>query len=370
MRDLIYYRPIAQMVQNLLIPEIQKRLNEGKLDDSSLPYEIEAFKIIWKSCEDGSTETIVQLNIPNIFREVEFQLHIEVDQPVQKGDPLREDQVKEYGILLNPEFDGKKAAYWLFFRVALDFAVFFDFKPNDSNLQNDEDIEIPEIRFPLQQYLSYLEFEEHVRPDEQMSNLAINHWPPAPGYYKAAAIYSINAEELDYHNPEFLQLVRNSYTKDHWTSLISFWEETNFFTDRIQYIKTAIERHFAGDYVSSIYTILPQFEGITVDYLQNQGITLTGQNQRIEKLRILVLSRKIILFPKKVLIHIFDYILSGSFWKNSSTIADQKLMVNRHGTLHGSITNFENEALSFKYLILFEAFVFVILHDKIVTNRI
>ena len=58
------------------------------------------------------------------------------------------------------------------------------------------------------------------------------------------------------------------------------------------------------------------------------------------------------MFPRSVLDTIFDYLESGSFWKDTRTVKDPKSIVNRHGIAHGVFTGFECEEISLKYLIL------------------
>jgi hypothetical protein len=60
----------------------------------------------------------------------------------------------------------------------------------------------------------------------------------------------------------------------------------------------------------------------------------------------LIESRKVLLFPPFALTHVVDFIDSGSFWNNTSTIANPKQEVNRHGIAHGVSTGFETQELA------------------------
>jgi hypothetical protein len=80
----------------------------------------------------------------------------------------------------------------------------------------------------------------------------------------------------------------------------------------------------------------------------------------------LIESRKVLLFPHFVLNLVLDFIDSGSFWNNTTTIADPKQEVNRHGIAHGVFTEFETQELALKFLILIDCVAFVLLQDQLV----
>lgn len=82
------------------------------------------------------------------------------------------------------------------------------------------------------------------------------------------------------------------------------------------------------------------------------------------------MSRKILMFPRKVFETIFDYLATGSFWKRTDTVSDPATTINRHGIAHGVFTGFECEEISLKYLILLDSLSFVLLHDKMLTKSI
>jgi hypothetical protein len=63
---------------------------------------------------------------------------------------------------------------------------------------------------------------------------------------------------------------------------------------------------------------------------------------------------------------IVDFIDSGSFWNNTSTITDPKQEVNRHGIAHGVFTGFETQELALKFLILIDCVAFVLLQDQLI----
>ena len=59
-----------------------------------------------------------------------------------------------------------------------------------------------------------------------------------------------------------------------------------------------------------------------------------------------------------------------TFGVQTSEITKPSEAVNRHGILHGDFSIFENEGLSLKYLALFDALAFLMLHDRTVSGSI
>jgi hypothetical protein len=72
----------------------------------------------------------------------------------------------------------------------------------------------------------------------------------------------------------------------------------------------------------------------------------------------LIESRKVLLFPPFALTHVVDVIDSGSFWNNTSTIANPKQEVNRHGITHGVFTGFATQEVALKFLLLLDCAAF------------
>jgi len=136
-------------------------------------------------------------------------------------------------------------------------------------------------------------------------------------------------------------------------------------------VKKAVAEHFEGDFISSVYVLIPQFEGIVKDYLGTCGQSQPGGFvDCARELKRLILARKLLMFPCSVLDLIFDYLENSLIWKHTSTISDPSNQVNRHGILHGVFTKFEAKGISLKYLIHLDSLAFVVLHDRIVTGRL
>jgi hypothetical protein len=231
-------------------------------------------------------------------------------------------------------------------------------------------LEESKSRYPILEFINAKNFRETVKPTEKLKLLSDNNWPPAPGYYPQVLLELYRKPEI-INEPAFLEIVSKSYSTDYWDNRFVFWQETNFFPDRLQYLKRAITAHFDKDYIASIYVLVPQFEGIIKDYLTKTGNTpKEGFIDCVKDLRALILSRKILMFPKNIMETIFDYLRDGSFWKDTSTVPDPQSIINRHGIAHGFFTGFECEEISLKYLILLDALFFILLHDKMLTRSI
>jgi hypothetical protein len=139
----------------------------------------------------------------------------------------------------------------------------------------------------------------------------------------------------------------------------------------MNYVLRSVEEYLDGDYVASIYVLVPHFEGIVKDYLTRAGVTPSeGFKASVGDLKTLVLSRKVLMFPRKVLDQVFAFIESGTFLTRTSKVNDPSREVTRHGIAHGVFKNFENRDIALKYLILLDALAYVLLHDKLLTGKI
>lgn len=233
-------------------------------------------------------------------------------------------------------------------------------------MQEDE-LTTAQIKYPIVEFVKTHNMWKIVNPIDKLKILSNKNWSPAPGYYPKTFIYMHeNPNQID--DESFFEVVAKSFDRDYWNTRLEFWQETNFFPKRLQYIRKAIDAHFQKDFICSIYILVPQFEGIIKDYLKEFGIVRVGDFIGcVRKLKDLVKSRKVLLFPREIFKTIFQYLENGSFWRHTTTIQDPTAQVNRHGILHGVFTKFECESISLKYLILLDLLSFVLLHDRMLT---
>ena len=362
---MIRYRTISDLIKIFLLPEIEKRINDGTINESDLPLEIIQFRTIQKKQSDGNVLPIVELN-----QEVNIVAELKAKRAISAGEPLTIDDIyPDESFIEPPIYDGEPAAYFLCQSIFFDYFIFHDFRPNLPDITEEELKEI-KISYPILNLINAKILYEEINPIEKIKNLSDNNWPPAPGYYPKV-LFSIHRNPTIINSPSFLGIVSNAYGTTYWDERFVFWDETNFFPNRLSYLKRAKEAHFNKDYIASIYVLVPQFEGIIKDYLMECGITPNGGFKKcVEDLEKLILSRKILMFPSEVLEIIFDYLSNGSFWKKTDTISNPLTTINRHGIAHGIYTGFESEEISLKYLILLDLLSFILLHDKMLQNTI
>lgn len=362
--NLLYYRAISQILRLFVLPEVESRIGNS-LNKEELPLELRDFRVIQRKLPDGSIQSIVEIN-----DEIRLTLQIKAKQAVQADEPFNIDKFDaEECFIVPPIYDEKPAAYVLCQTFLLDYLMFFDFTYNQSGLSEEKVEELNKFNFDysILKYIEDQKFIDVVKPNDKLQTLIKSNWVPAPGYYRRATLYIHEHQTID--DRSFLKVINQAYNNDFWEKKIAFWRETNFFGHRINYIIRAIKAHLEHDYICSIYVLVPQFEGIVKDYLRvcNENPP-NGYVDCIRKLKTLVLARKVICFSRDILDSIFDYLEDGSFWKNTSTIADPKSLINRHGVVHGVFTDFESEVISIKYLMLLDALSFVILHDRMLTD--
>jgi hypothetical protein len=359
LNDLLIQRTIANMIHLQVLPEVRARLTAGTLTPTDLPLRLFQFRLL-----QTPERTKVELN-----DEVHVIVEMPTTRPMQAGEPVTLADVRaEEAMLQRPTLDGRPAAYFLCQSIPITFLVAFDFLPNHP-ATTPEQLAAIKQHYPVTAIAEARHFIETVDPLGQFTALAQANWPPAPGYYPHV-LAAAHHDPASVAVPAFVDTVERAYSRDYWQSMTAFWQETNFFPDRLPYIEKAIERYFSGDYISSIYVLVPHFEGIVRDYARGCGI----QNYRFETclpaLEGQVFGREILLFPRRLLEEIFRYVREGSFLRETGTITDPGEQVNRHGIAHGNFTGFESKAMALKYLTLLDALALVLLHDKILTNTL
>jgi len=362
---MIKFRTISHLLEIYVLPEVKKRIGNGKIKESDLPLELNQFRLIQKKLAKGNVLNIIELN-----KEVNLRVKVKVKRAISAGESLTLKNIyPEECFICPPVYDGKPMAYFLCQSLFYDYFLSFDFEPNLSNI-TEEELEEIKIPYPILEFINNKEFNKTVRPIEKMNILSDHNWPPAPGYFPQVLL-ELHKDPIIINSPNFLKIVSNAYRTSYWDKRFAFWQETNFFPDRLPYLKRALDAHFDKDYIASIYILVPQFEGIIKNYLIKCGETLSGGFQgNIEDLKKLIFSRKILMFPRKVFETIFEYLATGSFWKSTDTVHDPATTINRHGIAHGVFTGFECEEISLKYLILLDSLSFVLLHDKMLTRSI
>lgn len=362
--ELLKYRTISHVLGLFVLPEVDKRINQGRVRQTDLPLEIGVFRAIQKR-ENGKVVPVVEIN-----EECDIQLKVKAKKEIATGQAVTlEDIYPKESFIEPPKYGGKPAAYFLCQSLFFDHFFCFDFQPNIPEIPS-EHLEKLTIRYPILEVMNNKRFREEVQPIDQLKILADNNWPPGPGYFPHVITY-VKQNPKKIYDPGFVQVVSGSYSRDYWTPRISFWRETNLFPGRVEYIQRAFDAHFKRDYVCSIYVIVPQFEGIIKDYLTSSNIKPeSGFVDCVKQLKDLTLSRKVLIFPVDLLNSVFGFLESGSFWKYTGSVSDPSQKVNRHGIVHGTFVGFESESISLKYMILLDALGFVLMHDRVIAGEL
>ena len=353
--ELFTFRPLSQMIPLLVIPSIDEKVANGVIRATTLPVEIKRLQILWPP----SAAPVVQLN-----DEVQINVvGLPVRTDIKPGDPIYAlDIVPGSERLVPPTINGSSVAYLLFFSSFMDMRLIFDFTPNTP----DPRPEAPTMpRYELQELAARRNFIQANPPETLLSKLKQLGWPPSPTYYPSL-VQTMAQPGGD--TPEIIaSTIINLHRAEYWRKRMVLWNELRIFSTRTPYICKAIEEYLEGDYVSAIYVAVPQFEGIIKDYVRSSGGAVAGGFQStLSEFKRLIESRKVLLFPRFVLNLVVDFIDSGSFWNNTSMIADPKQEVNRHGIAHGVFTGFETQELALKFLILIDCVAFVLLQDQLI----
>jgi len=353
--ELLAYRPLSQLIPSLVVPSIAERVTRGRLQETDLPLEINRLQILW----NPTTSPTVQLND-------EVQINV-VGLPtrdgIKLGDPVYASDVKPGSErFVPPTVDGKPVAYYLCFSSFMDLTIYFDFTPNAPGGVTDV---LPNPPYQLQDLALRKKLITEHPPQDLLAQLKQLGWPPSPTYYPTLVqtVASPGGDSAETVASTIIGL----HGAEYWQRRIALWEELRIFSTRMPYVRKAIEEYLERDYVSAIYVIVPQFEGIINDYVRALGGAVNGGFRAVlDAFKELIESRRVLLFPRFTLNLLIEYIDSGTFWNNTSTITNPRQDINRHGIAHGVFTSFESQEVALKFLILMDCLGFVLLQDRLI----
>jgi hypothetical protein len=354
-QELMTFRPLSTFVSSIVVPAIRARVSRGELAESDLPLAIARLQILWDNPTGSPT---VQLND-------EVQIDI-LAKPSHEGYTLGApitlaDMVPGTAVFAPPTSNGKRISYFLSFSSFMDFVTYFDF---GANHPDGATVPPPALTFPIEELARRKQIIEQHPPRELLDKLQQMGWPPSPSYYPALAqgLTATDASSVTVISAKISALLDKAY----WDKRIALWEELQLFSSRIPYIRKAIEEYLEGDSISSIYVIVPQFEGIITDYVRTLGgLSNVPFKQILNRFKELIKSRNALLFPEFTIDLVLDYMDTGTFWAQTRSITDSQQQVNRHGIAHGVFTGFENREIALKYLILMDCLAFMLLHERI-----
>ena len=353
--EIMLYRPVSQMLQIFVLPEIGRRVRSGAIAAAGLPLHVHQFRVV----QPGPGHS-VELN-----EQVQLRVRVKPRKAMKVGQTVHLDDIDVDSAVLGPPIvDGMPRSYFLLRSAFLNFQIAFDFTQSESD-------EIRQLMpVPIADFVRMREFLEAVKPVDKFRQLATINWPPAPGYFPNVIAYAHrNPGKLQ--ESEFADTVSATYNVKFWQQKMALWKEAQFFPGRLRYIQKAVDEYLEGDWISSIYVLVPQFEGIVKDYLLVAGESSeSGFKDMVSQLGALVFSRSILLFPAPVLELILGFLKTGTFWRDTAKIDDPRHEINRHGIVHGAFTDFETRDMALKYLVLLDALALLILHDKMVSGTL
>jgi hypothetical protein len=358
---LMTYRPMSQFLRLFVVPEIERRIVAGALAADALPFQVVQFRLL-----QGGGQNAIEIN-----EDVKIVAKVPVTRAVNAGEALTLADVNADECFLQPPtLNGNPASFFLCRSSFLNFITMFDFTPGiPPQFADTDDVRHP-MRYPLAEMARAEQMLSMMRPIEKYKVLADASWPPGPGLYPDV-LWLLHQRPDSLPTPEFAEVVAASYSEVYWKRQAGFWTETNFFGDRMTYVSKAIDEYLCGDYIASIYVLVPHFEGIVRDYLTAAGVPLRYRFEScVADLKTLVLSRKALMFPRQVLDQIFTFIETGTFLSETGGINDPRQQVTRHGIAHGVFKNFENRDIALKYLILLDSLAYVLLHDKLLAGTL
>jgi hypothetical protein len=298
---LMAFRPMSHMLQMAIVPEIERRVAAGVLGPGDLPFQVLQFR--WLQI-DGKQE--IQIN-----DDVKLIATVKIKRaPIQAGEVLTLSDIDPDECHLEPPtIDGKRAAYFYCRSSFLHFQNIFDFTPNGPDGPDSTP-----MRFAVAEYAHAKALMELIKPISRYEQLSTANWPPGPAYYPNVLSH-VHQHPDSLKARDFGDIVAKSYGDEYLKGRLDFWAETKFFDPaRFVYVTKAINEYLAGDYMCAIYVLVPHFEGIITDYLTAAGVDPRYRlESRVEDLRRLVLSRKVMMFPRKVMDLIFQFIADGPF---------------------------------------------------------
>ena len=325
------------------------------------------FRFLQWQTDDGQLHTCVELNddFPLLFK-----VGVRDTSKHKIGDDIYLRDIEGTDAEMEcPSRDGKRCAFFLWFRTFLSAYVSFDFTPNYPDFSNGQEDSLR----PFHNFDKLCITSHHLnvlQPLKKLPVLVKTGWPPSPGLYPAVFAYMHDHPNIS-ADAEFLSVAIASHSEFYWKSRLTSWEQQGIFRDRFSYVARALQAHLNEDYAVAVYVIMPQFEGIIREWVTRNGKKPARDfNCVIEQFSSILLSRKATLYPIAVFRAVIDFLRETTFWKHSGSVKHPQSQLTRNGVLHGIVTGFECEELSLKAFMLLDSLAHVLWHDYIVSGHI
>ncbi|MGE8079239.1 hypothetical protein [Peribacillus loiseleuriae] len=164
--------------------------------------------------------------------------------------------------------------------------------------------------------------------------------------------YSDNKEETSLYMDEFM---KKYYDEDIITEIAMIWEKADILKNRLHLLRNVKNAYNLGMYSLVVPSLLSQFEGILVQAFNITGY-VDGKIQRMLIKHLLLNSedsnRDFLDFDEAIHSYYSNKILDG--FKHGHQIDSD---VSRHAILHGGDTNFGDQTVAIKLILLFDYLV-------------
>ena len=102
--ELMVYRPVSQMLQIFVLPEIGKRVSSGAIAEANLPLQVHQFRVV----QPGPGH-LVELN-----EQVQLMMKVKAQKAIKVGQLVRLDDIDADSAVLGPPVvDGTPRSYFL-----------------------------------------------------------------------------------------------------------------------------------------------------------------------------------------------------------------------------------------------------------------
>ena len=324
-------------------PEILRRRQASLLPDN--------FKIarcLIKFPKEQGHQPIVEFN-----DEIKWLAHMQLvpGTTLHPGQTIYLHDVQRIAAVNLPEINGERVAFVYFFFDGIGYQMTFDFTPNvsDEVLSKDEkekgalslSISIAES---LQANL--IEKTIHIHNKEKLRDIGLWVAPALLPYPLSKIIKQLEENDIQGARGTLVE----HCTPQQLERLSSKWWNVEQFNSRKKVIVEALESHTIGKYISSIYILVPQIEGIITDRiyetLPEGDICRYTETSKIKQFQSLEISKEPLrtYTYKKITDSAIEFMLGdmviGDFrWKDEI----DKTFPNRHVVAHG---NYQEELFS------------------------
>ena len=252
---------------------------------------------------------------------------------VEKGQGVTKDDISGFERIKLGDIDfPEDHAYFCVLSFGWDRAYIFDFSP--LNNQENKKIEY-DIEKYIGSYYSYLSFKTiHKISDSDWLKLFEQNWFPFFSLKFSTVESMINYSRSGWNIDELLEKIEIEAIK-YIDERMSNWDENNDLSPFVDFLKIAMERHKANDFVSAASIIYPKIEGLIRQSFIKDNPDKQGRKQNIliehiTDKTINNLSALTTYIPDK-----FKGYLEKCYFKDF-TVTTSDNQVSRHSVAHGA----------------------------------